>query len=66
MTLQIVGCCDGTPAERDSIPLERCRAFLPTGHVRSLPALRVLDAAGWGLRDGKLLCPACVRATLSG
>jgi hypothetical protein len=65
MSLQIVACCDGTPAERDSIPLGRCRAFMPTGTIRWAQALPRLRAAGWGLHRGKLLCPACMRGTLS-
>lgn len=66
MTLQVVASCDGTPAERDSIAHgHHCLAFLPTGQVRVIRALAVLDDAGWALHGGKLLCPACTRARLS-
>jgi hypothetical protein len=64
MTARIVLSCDGTPTDRATIPLSRCRAALPT------PALSPAEAryghgypAGWTRTgDSRDLCPGCSRA----
>lgn len=62
MTVRILIACQGTKADRPTVALETCRAFLPTR--AGTPALAVLEAkrAGWSYRDGRDLCPSCTAA----
>jgi hypothetical protein len=68
MTAGIVIRCDGTPADRPGMSLERCRAFLPTRAWTPLDARALYgQPAGWTsrlvghdhLRRREDLCPAC-------
>lgn len=62
MTIAIVVRCDGTPADRPSIPLAECRASFPTQTEFVGLAIDQAVDHGWS-RDGKRhLCPACTGA----
>lgn len=72
MTAGVIVQCDGTPADRPGMALERCRAFLPTPALSPDEARHVYGRpAGWTSRwdpatwpaPSKLqdLCPACAR-----
>jgi hypothetical protein len=72
VTVALLVRCDGTRADRPSMALERCRAFLPTSvdvwspnHRRD--AFREAGAHGWNVTrdDGRDLCPSCDRARRS-
>ena len=70
MTLRLLVTCDGTPADRPGMALERCRAYLPV-EPRYLPTSQTIDpdspidvahGAGWSQTPGgRDLCPACTR-----
>lgn len=69
MTVRLLIACDGTPAERPGMTLERCRAYYPTrvdvwspDHRRD--TFREAGAHGWTVDrvDGRDLCPSCTRA----
>ena len=62
MTATIVIRCDGTPADRPSIPLGQCRAALPTHQTRAVDGLDEALRHGWTVVDGRDLCPSCTRA----
>ena len=68
MTARLLLQCDGTPADRPTMTLERCRAFLPARAdvigpegVPLVEARREAAAAGWSRDDDRDLCPACAR-----
>ena len=66
MTARLLIACDGTPADRPGMALERCRAYLPTGATALLGARMAAVDAGWTpLPDGRDLCPSCTRAATS-
>lgn len=62
MSLILVVSCDGTPADRPSIPLAQCRASFPT--AQSNPRLAVTEAHrhGWSSEGERHLCPSCTGA----
>jgi hypothetical protein len=61
MSVAVLLSCDGTPAVRPSIPLERCRAFL-TLPINPAEAADKANAAGWLKSPAGALCPGCARA----
>lgn len=69
MTVRLIVQCDGTPAERPTIPLGTCRAFYPTrvdvwskDHRRD--TFREAGDHGWTVDrdDARDLCPSCTRS----
>jgi hypothetical protein len=66
VSVRLLVVCDGTPADRPSMALETCRAYLPTGATALLGARVAALDAGW-LCDltGRDLCPSCARAVTS-
>lgn len=72
MTARLLLQCDGTRADRPTMTLERCRAFLPSRAdvvgpegVPLVEARREAAAAGWSCHDYRDLCPACARGGTS-
>jgi hypothetical protein len=70
VTVRVLVQCDGTPADRPGMALERCRAFLPTSVDTWAPdhrrdAFREAGEHGWNVtrEDGRDLCPACARGS---
>lgn len=62
MTLRVLVTCDGTPADRPSIPLGQCRAFLPLPMLAPAELAAAANAAGYRAIGGRHLCPSCVRS----
>jgi hypothetical protein len=65
VTARLLICCDGTPADRPGMTLERCRAFIPSRSPSRFGARRQAFEAGWSWAEGRDLCPACTRAVTS-
>jgi hypothetical protein len=63
VTLLVVLSCDGTPADRPTMALSRCRAFLPLPFADPQTLAQATVAAGYRVHAGRYLCPACGRRT---
>lgn len=61
MTTALIVRCDGTPADRPGMALERCRAFLPLPLVGPVRLAELANAAGYRVLRDRHLCPACAR-----
>jgi hypothetical protein len=66
MTLLVVLSCDGTPDDRPTMALGRCRAFLPLPFADPQTLAEATVAAGYRVHAGRYLCPACGRRTDTG
>lgn len=72
MTVALLVRCNGTPADRPGMALERCRAFRPTSATTIDAARAEAIRAGWRTRWDPAtwpapsvqqdLCPACAGA----
>jgi hypothetical protein len=65
VTLLVVVSCDGTRADRPTMALGRCRAFLPLPFVDALTLAELTGAAGYRVDGDRVLCPACARSAAS-
>ena len=62
MTVRLLVACDGTRADRPTMALGRCRAYLPTRAATVFAARDEALAAGWHCDlAGRDLCPDCAR-----
>jgi hypothetical protein len=61
VTLLVVLSCDGTPADRPTMALDRCRAFLPLPFADPHTLAQATVAAGYRVHAGGSLCRACRR-----
>lgn len=76
MTIRLLVSCDGRPSDRDTIALEKCRAFLPVLVSTVGEARAVALSSGWSTRWDpgtwpatsmqQELCPSCTRAVSEG
>lgn len=64
MTFRLLIACDGTPADREGMALESCRAFLPVGDPSRDDADDLVaraNRAGYRVDGDRHLCPDCAR-----
>jgi hypothetical protein len=62
VSLRLLVQCDGTPADRPGMALERCRAFLPLTYSTGVRARLIANHDGWSHDGDRDLCPTCTRA----